>query len=91
MGDGSGTGEIGCESGVGVRVPLAVAASICGVKPATLRRWVMDGRVTRHRDEGDGEYDVHELLQWIDARNPDALATRAGMGGQHATRLRRGA
>jgi hypothetical protein len=70
-----------------MRVPLATAASICGVKPGTIRRWVYDQRVTRHNDG----YDVDELLHWIDARNPDALMVRAGMNGQHATRLARGA
>lgn len=69
------------------RVPLRLAASICGVQPATIRRWVYDGRVIRHPDcctdgltcTGQDYYDVHELLQWIDARNPDALMSRAGI------------
>lgn len=57
------------------RVPLTLAASISGVKPGTIRRWVHDGRIIRH-DDG---YDVDELLHWIDARNPDALLSRAGI------------
>lgn len=68
-----------------MRVPLTDAAGICGVKPGTIRRWVHDGRVIRHPDG----YDVDELLQWIDARNPDALLVRAGLSGDHATRLAR--
>lgn len=74
-----------------MRVHLDAAASICGVKPGTIRKWVFDGRIIRHTDEGDGEYDVHELLAWVDARNPDALMVRAGVVGGHATRLARGA
>lgn len=58
-----------------MRVDLDVAVSICGVKPATIRRWVRDGRVTRTADG----FDVTELLHWIDARNPDALMSRAGI------------
>lgn len=57
------------------RVDLQIAANICGVKPGTIRRWVHDHRVTRHPDG----YDVDELLHWIDARNPDALYSRAGL------------
>lgn len=79
------------------RVPLNLAAAICGVKPGTIRRWVHDRRIIRHHDEctdpaactGEDYYDVHELLQWIDARNPDALMVRAGVEGDHATRLAR--
>jgi hypothetical protein len=68
-----------------VRVPLDTAASICGVQPVTIRRWVFDGRIIRH-DDG---YDVDELLHWIDARNPDALMVRAGLAGEHGARLAR--
>lgn len=68
-------------------VPLDVAATICGVKPGTIRRWVHDKRITRHQHDGWGEYDVHELLHWIDARNPDALMVRAGMLGEHGRNL----
>lgn len=69
------------------RVPLDVAATICGVKPGTIRRWVYDQRIIRHPDG----YDVHELLLWVDARNPNALMVRAGLSGGHAEQLRRGA
>lgn len=73
-----------------VRVDLEVAASICGVKPGTIYRWVSDGHVTSSPGpDGANWYDVHELLHWVDARNPDALMTRAGMTGEHATRLGR--
>ena len=72
-------------------VPLDIAATICGVKPGTIRRWVHDKRIIRHRYDGHGEYDVHELLHWIEARNPDALMVRAGLTGEHATRLGRSA
>jgi hypothetical protein len=74
-----------------MRVPLEQAASICGVKPGTIRRWVHDSRIVRYPDDGFGEYEVDELLLWIDARNPDALMVRAGLSGDHGTRLRRGA
>lgn len=81
-----------------MRVPLATAASICGVKPATFRKWVQRKHITRHTDDcilddprctGIDFYDVNELLQWVDARNGDALWTRAGIAGSHATRLNR--
>lgn len=70
-----------------VRVDLAKAAHICGVKPGTIRKWVFDGRISRHPDEcvhadlcsGQEFYDVDELLHWIDARNPEALYSRAGL------------
>lgn len=65
------------------RVDLATAASICGVRPGTVRRWVFDKRITRHADG----YDVHELLQWIDARNPDALYVRAGLTPERPGRI----
>lgn len=60
-------------------VPLDVAATICGVKPGTIRRWVHDRHITRHPHDGHGEYDVSELLHWIDTRNPDALYSRYGL------------
>lgn len=58
-----------------IHVDLQTAVSICGVKPGTIRKWVFDGRIIRH-DDG---YDVDELLQWIDTRNPEALYSRAGL------------
>lgn len=58
-----------------IRVDLATAVSICGVKPATLRKWVERGHIGRH-DDG---YDVYELLHWIDARSTDHLYVRAGL------------
>lgn len=61
-------------------VPLAVAARISGVKPGTIRRWVFDRHVIRYSDG----YDVYELLQWVDARDPTKLLDRAGI--RHADR-----
>ena len=56
-------------------VDQELAASICGVKPATLRKWVQRGHICRFA-EG---YDVSELLHWIDARSTDHLYVRAGL------------
>lgn len=57
------------------RVPLAEAAEIAGVKPGTIRRWVYDGRLRRYWDG----YDFDELIAVRDARDPDALYSRAGL------------
>lgn len=74
-----------------MRVPLEQAAKICGVKAGTIYRWVADGRILTYPPEEEWDtrnwYDVDELLHWNDARNPDALRLRAGMSGEHATRL----
>jgi hypothetical protein len=59
------------------RVPLTQAAEMCGVKPATIRRWVHDGHITRHWNG----YDFNELIDYRDTRNLDALAVRAGCPG----------
>lgn len=67
------------------RVDLHVAATICGVKPGTIRKWVFDKVIVRYPDG----YDVYELLHWVDARSTDALMVRAGIAGQHADELRR--
>lgn len=56
-------------------VDLALAAEICRVKPETVRRWVYDKKVTQYRDG----FDVDELLDWRDRRDPDALYSRAGL------------
>jgi predicted DNA-binding transcriptional regulator AlpA len=76
-----------------MRVPLEQAASICGVKPATIYRWVADKRIRTYPSEEEFDarnwYDVTELLAWVDARNPDALGMRAGMAGEHARRMAR--
>lgn len=75
------------------RANLALAASICGVKPGTIYRWVSDGYLTAHRTWDPAVqawrnfYDITELLHWNDARNPDALLMRAGMPGRHAERM----
>lgn len=62
------------------RVDLALAAEICRVKPGTIRRWVHDRRVTRHRDG----YDVDELIDARDSRSMEKLLDRAGI--RHADR-----
>jgi hypothetical protein len=48
-----------------MHVPLATAASIAQVKPATIRKWVQRGHIG---DYPDG-YDVKELLLWLDQRD----------------------
>jgi hypothetical protein len=57
-----------------ILVPLAVAANVAEVQPATIRKWVERGIITRHPDG----YDLTELLHWIDTRdrNMADLATR---------------
>lgn len=60
-------------------VDTATAATICGVKPGTVRLWAHRGHITRHRDG----FDVSELLHWIDARSTDHLYVRAGIPTQH--------
>jgi hypothetical protein len=57
-----------------ILVPLAVAASVAEVQPATVRQWVARGIITRYPDG----YDLTELLHWIDTRNRNMaeLATR---------------
>lgn len=68
-----------------MRVPLADAASICGVKPGTIRRWGVDKRITVElrwnyaSKRWNAWYDVDELLHWVAARNPDALYSVAGL------------
>jgi hypothetical protein len=57
------------------RLPLDIAAMVAGVKPGTVRRWVHDGHVTRHRDG----YDLDELIAYRDSRDLHALAARAGV------------
>jgi hypothetical protein len=57
------------------RLPLDLAAEICGIQPGTVRRWVFDGRITRHWDG----YDLDELLTIRDHRDLDALRIRAGL------------
>ena len=61
------------------RVPLAEAALIVGVKPGTIRRWVHDGRLTRHWDG----YDFDDLIKARDSRSLDALCVRAGITRDH--------
>lgn len=57
------------------RVPPDEAAVIAGVKPATLRRWVREGRLRRHWFG----YDFDELIAARDARDMAALYSRAGI------------
>ncbi|WP_157749444.1 AlpA family transcriptional regulator [Jatrophihabitans sp. GAS493] len=57
-------------------VDLDQAAAICGVSKATIRKWVQRQHIRRLPG---GRYDVHELLHWIDTRDPDALFARAGI------------
>lgn len=64
------------------RVTLDLAAQICTVKPGTIRRWVHDGRLTRHRDG----YDFDELIALRDGRDLHALCTRAGIRKQDRPR-----
>jgi hypothetical protein len=56
-----------------ILVPLAVAANVAEVQPATIRKWVERGIITRHPDG----YDLTELLHWIDTRRPDASTSSA--------------
>jgi predicted site-specific integrase-resolvase len=57
------------------RVQLDQAADICRVKPGTIRRWVHDGRLTRHWNG----YDFDELIRIRDSRDIAQLAARAGI------------
>lgn len=57
------------------RLPLDLAAEVCGVLPGTLRRWVFDGHVRRHWDG----FDFDEIIAYRDTRDADALYSRAGL------------
>ena len=59
------------------RLSLDLAALACNVKPATIRRWVHDGHITRHWNG----YDFDELIDYRDSRNLAAVAVRAGCSG----------
>lgn len=62
------------------RLSLDLAAHICGVQPGTIRRWVHDGRVTRHWNG----YDLDQLIAARDNRDFRKLLDRAGI--RHADR-----
>ena len=57
------------------RVPLSDAATICGVKPPTIRAWAREGRVVKYEDG----YDTTELLLWLEQRSLAALCARVGL------------
>lgn len=57
------------------RLPLDLAAEVCGIRPSTLRRWVFEGHVVRHWDG----FDFDELIAYRDSRNLSCLAARAGV------------
>jgi predicted site-specific integrase-resolvase len=57
------------------RVPLNDAATICGVKSATIRAWAREGRVVKYPDG----FDTTELLLWIEQRSLAALCARVGL------------
>lgn len=57
------------------RVSTALAAHAAGVSPATIRKWVQRGRLTRHPDG----FDLLELAACADSRDVDALLSRAGV------------
>lgn len=61
-----------------VIVSPKLIAEITDVKPATVRAWVHRGKITR---QANGGIDVRELIHWLDARSPVALANRAGLKG----------
>lgn len=57
------------------RLPLDLAAEVCGVRPATLRRWALDGHVSRYWDG----FDFDEIVAYRDTRSLQCLAARAGV------------
>lgn len=62
------------------RLNLHEAALVAGVRPGTIRRWVHDGRLTRHWNG----YNLADLVTARDARDLTKLLDRAGI--RHADR-----
>lgn len=60
-------------------IDRSLAAEISGVRMGTVRAWIHRGHITARPD---GRVDLRELIDWLDSRDPDALATRAGLTGQ---------
>lgn len=51
-------------------VDLQVAVTITGRPASTIRRWITEGRLTRHGTPGAIRLD-HEELREVDLTNPD--------------------
>jgi hypothetical protein len=56
-------------------VPTDLAAAAVGVVPATIRKWVERGKLTRYPDG----FDLAELAECADSRDLDALLSKAGI------------
>jgi hypothetical protein len=69
-----------------ILVPLAVAAIVAEVQPATIRKWVERGIITRHPDG----YDLTELLHWIDTIRDTDKARGAVVASHVRYQTRRG-
>lgn len=57
------------------RVDRELAAEICTVKTATIRKWVQRGQLHRYWNG----YDYDELIALRNRRDLDALCSRAGI------------
>lgn len=69
-----------------MRVPLATAAAIGGVKPGTVLKWVTRGHIGRYPDDGTGEFETSEILLWLD-QTRDVGKVISAMHRQHQRKM----